>query len=323
MMMLRRFGCCVLTLLSLSLTAHGVAAQAYPSKVIRILVGAPAGGSTDILARLVGQKLGERLQQSVIVENRAGANMIIASEAAAKAEPDGHTLIMVPSNHVINGGIYAKLPYDPIKDFSPIAMLARLPLMLVVHPSMKVNSVQDLVQAAKTEGLFYSSSGIGSPHHLGMELLASRTGVKMTHVPFKGAADSITEIHAGRVPVGIITVPPGLELVKAGQLRAIASVGTERVKVLPEMPTVAESGLPDFSIEVWLGILAPAGTPQPIIEKLNSEFVSIANLPDIKERLIAQGFEPHTTSASEFLRIMQADLEKYREVAKLAGVKLN
>jgi tripartite-type tricarboxylate transporter receptor subunit TctC len=321
-----RRGCYLLGVAAILLSSlASVHAQDYPSRSVRILVGAPPGGSTDIIARLMAQKLGDRLGQAFVVENRAGANMIIASEAAARAAPDGYTLIMVPSNHVINGGLYKSLSYDPIKDFAPIARLANLPLMLLVHPSLPVNDVNQLIAYAKSKNgdLAYSSSGIGSPHHLGIELLMFRTGIKMTHVPFKGAADAMTETLAGRTPVGIFTVPPVLPHVKSGKLRGIASAGTRRVESLPDMPTIAESGVAGFGLDVWLGMLAPAGTPKAVVDKLNRELVDIVNSAEVQAQLRAGGFEPAPSTSDEFLTVMRNDLGRYKEIAKASGATLD
>ncbi len=306
-------------------TAAHAAEQSYPAKPIRLVIGSPAGGSTDILARVLAQKLNESLEQVVVVDPRSGASGIIAGEIASRANPDGYTLLLPSLQHVINGGLYSKLSFDPIKDFEPIAQVANVPMFLVVHPSLPVKSVGDLIALAKASPgtLSFSSSGIGTPQHLGMELLRSAARIDMVHVPFKGAADSIAEILAGRVPVGVITVPPGLPHVKAGKLVAIASAGVKRIQVLPNLPTIAESGLPGFAVNNWIGMVGPQKLPKEIGTRLHGELARIVGTPEMKERMAGLGFDPALTTAQEFLAIMTADLAKYTQVAKATGARLD
>ena len=306
-------------------TAAHAAGQGYPAKPIRLVIGSPAGGSTDILARVIAQKLNESLGQVVVVDPRPGASGIIAGEIASRANPDGYTLLLPSLQHVINGGLYSKLSFDPIKDFAPIAQVANVPMFLVVHPSLPVKSVGDLIALAKASPgtLSFSSSGIGTPQHLGMELLRSAARIDMVHVPFKGAADSIAEILAGRVPVGIITVPPGLQHVKAGKLVAVASAGVRRIQVLPNLPTVAEAGLPGFAVNNWIGMVGPQKLPKEIGARLHGELARMVGTPEMRERMAGLGFDPALTTAQELLAIMTADLAKYTQVAKATGARLD
>jgi tripartite-type tricarboxylate transporter receptor subunit TctC len=309
--------------------ALGSAAHAadpgYPAKPIRLVIGSPAGGSTDILARVIGQKLNESLGQTVVVDPRPGASGIIAGEIASRANPDGYTLLFPSLQHVINGGLYSKLAFDPINDFEPIAQIANVPMFLVVHPSLPVKSVADLIALAKAKpgALSFSSSGIGTPHHLGMEVLRSAARIDMVHVPFKGASDAIAEILAGRVPVGIITVPPGLPHVKSGKLVAVASAGAKRIPALPNLPTVAESGLSGFALDNWIGMAGPPKLPKAIVNKLHGELTRIVGMPETKERMAGLGFDPALSTPQEFLTIMKTDLAKYTQVAKATGARLD
>jgi len=315
----------VLLLAASPWTATLAAEAGYPVKPIRLVIGSPPGGSTDILARVLAQKLTDSLGQTVVVDPRAGASGIIAGEIAARANPDGYTLLFPSLQHVINVGLYSKLSFDPIGDFEPIAQVANVPMFLVTHPSLPVKTVGDLLALARSKpgALSFSSSGIGTPQHLGMELLRSGAKLDMVHIPFKGAADSIAEILAGRVPVGIITVPPGLPHVKAGKLVAIASAGAARIPVLPNLPTIAESGLPGFAVDNWIGMVAPPRTPKAVVNKLHGEIVRIVGTPEIRERMALLGFSPALKSPSEFLAIMKNDAAKYTQVAKATGARLD
>jgi tripartite-type tricarboxylate transporter receptor subunit TctC len=309
---------------ALPLALHA-AEPAYPTKPIRLLIGSPAGGSTDILARLVGQKLNESMGQPVIVDPRPGASGLIAGELVARGNPDGYTLLLPSLQHVINGSLFTKIAFDAINDYAPVAQIANVPMFLVVHPSLPVKSVSDLIALAKAKpgALSFSSSGIGTPQHLGMEMLNRMAKLEMVHIPFKGAADSIAEILAGRVPVGIITVPPGLPHVKTGKLVAIASAGAKRIQVLPDLPTIAQSGLPGFAVDNWIGLVAPPRTPKPIVDKLYNEIVRLVALPDVRERMATVGFDPSVVGPAEFHAIMKTDGAKYAKVAKDIGARLD
>ncbi|MDB5927319.1 MAG: bug [Betaproteobacteria bacterium] len=316
---------CVLFLAAVPCSAAPAADTGYPSKPIRLVIGSPAGGSTDILARVIAQKLNESMGQMVVVDPRPGASGVIAGEIAARANADGYTLLFPSLQHVINVGLYSKLSFDPIRDFEPIAQVANVPMFLVTHPSLPVKTVGDLIALARSKpgALSFSSSGIGTPQHLGMELLRSAAKIDMVHVPFKGAADSITEVVAGRVPVGIITVPPGLPHVKAGKLVAVASAGGTRIQVLPNLPTIAESGLPGFAVDNWIGMAGPLRTPQAVANRLHAELARIIGTPEMKERMASLGFAPAVTTPAEFLAIMKNDAAKYARVAKATGAQLN
>ena len=269
-------------------------AQAYPNHSIRLVVPFPAGGTTDILARDVAKRLTDTLGQPVVVDNRPGAAGNIGADLVAKAAPDGYTLLMgTVGTHAINSSLYAKMPYDHVKDFVPVVLVAGVPNVLVVNPSVPVNSVADLIKLAKAKpgSINFASSGSGTSIHLSGELFKTMAGVDITHVPYKGSSPALADLMGGQVQIMFDNLPSSLALIRSGKLRAVAVTSLKRAPALPDVPTVAESGLPGFEASSWFGILAPAGTPAPIVAKLNAEVNKWLQSPEAKEQLGAQGAE--------------------------------
>jgi tripartite-type tricarboxylate transporter receptor subunit TctC len=312
---------CVLLLPSLS----PADAQDYPNKPIRLIVPQPPGGTSDILARVFAQKLSDNLRQQVIIDNRAGASGTIGTDLAAKSTPDGYTIVLVYTTHATTPGIYGKLPYDPVADFAPITITALAPLFLVVHPKIPVTSVKELIAYAKTRPaeLNFCSAGNGSGSHLAGELFNTMTGVKLTHIPYKGSGLAITELIGGQVQLmfaGIVPIDPH---VKAGRVRGIAVSSAKRSVALPQVPTIAESGLPGFEVVGWYGVLAPAHTPPLIVARLNREFLKILQTPEMRDRLLSEGAEPVGNSPAEFTAFLKTDIARWAKVIKAAGAKLD
>ena len=293
----------------------GAAAErvVYPLRPIRMLVPHPAGGGNDILARLLGQKMQAEWGFPVIVDNRAGGNTIIATEIIAKATPDGYTLILTSSTHSVIPGFYPKLPYDPIRDFDAVGLIATSSPILVVHPSLPVNGVRELIAWAKAQQnpLNYGSSGVSGSGHLAMELFKSKTGLQLAHVPYKGMAPVLNDIIAGNVSVMFGNLAPTLPHVRNGRLRALATAGSKRSQVIPELPTVAESGLPGFVVSPYFGVLGPAHMPKAIVAKLNAEIGRVFQLPDSRERLSALGFDATPETPERFMATIKADMEMW------------
>jgi tripartite-type tricarboxylate transporter receptor subunit TctC len=299
--------------------------QAYPNKPIRLIVAFPPGGSTDIIARLVGQQLGERLEQQVIVDNRGGAGGTIGTEIAAKATPDGHTLTMgTTSTHVIAPAAYASVKYDPIRDFVPITLVASTPYLLVLHPSVQAKSLKEFVALVKSQPgkLNFASAGTGSTTQLAMEMLKTAAGIDIVHVPYSGNGPAGTAVMGGQVQALFGSMPAVLPHAKAGRVRAIAVGTAKRSSALPDVPTVAESGYPGFEVALWLGFFAPKGTPDAIVKKLYGELTAIAKSPEMKAQFERNGADPVTTTQAELGKLMKAELDKYSKVIKAAGVQL-
>jgi tripartite-type tricarboxylate transporter receptor subunit TctC len=309
-----------------SFAAFAHAQTTYPSKSIRLVVPFPAGGTTDILARAVAQRLTETMGQSVVVDNRAGAGGNIGADLVAKAPPDGYTLLMgTVGTHAINASLYAKMPYDHARDFAPIILVAGVPNVLVVNPALPVNSVQELIAYGKANPgkLNFASSGNGTSIHLSAELFKTMTGVQMAHVPYKGSAPALVDLIGGQVQLMFDNLPSALPQIKAGKLKALAVTSAQRSTVLPDVPTVAESGLPGFEASSWFGLLAPAGTPKDIIAKLNGEVVKWLATPEAKERLATQGAIPAGLSPDDFTRHIAAETVKWQKVVKDSGAKVD
>ena len=297
----------------LALTAVGAPAQTYPTKPIRLVVPFPAGGTTDILAREVGQTLSASLGQPVVIDNRPGAAGNIGSELVAKSAPDGYTLLMgTVGTHAINPSLYARLPYDHVADFAPVILVARVPNVLEVTPSLPVYSVADLIKLAKQSPgrINFASSGSGTSIHLSGELFKTMAGVDMTHVPYKGSAPALTDLIGGQVQVMFDNLPSSLPQIKAGKLRAIAVTSTQRAPALPDVPTIAESGLPGFEATSWFGVVAPAGTPPAIVARLNADVNQWLQTPDAREKLLAQGAAAAGGSPEQFAAYIRAETEK-------------
>jgi tripartite-type tricarboxylate transporter receptor subunit TctC len=300
-------------------------AQSWPSRPIRIVVPLPPGGSPDYCARLISEKLQPVLGQPLVVENKPGASGHIARDLVSKAPADGYTLLMTEASHVISAAVGAKLPYDPINDFQPIALVATIPFGLTVNSSMPVRSLKEFIEHAKASprALTYGTAGVGSPHHFAVELLRASTGIDVVHVPYKGSAGIIPALLSGEIDFTIAAVNSLVPHFRSGKLRPIAMAGSSRTALLPEVPTIAEAGpLPGFSMDVWLGVMAPAGTPRPIVDRLNGEINRIFRDPQvIKERLNKVGLEPLGSTPERMLEVMTAELAKYTKVARDARIK--
>ena len=310
-------------LVALSACAQPLRAQEYPSKPIRMVVPFAAGGAADILARIVGEQLVEAWGRPVVVDNRAGAAGNIAGGIVAKAPPDGHTLLMGSmGTQAMNVSLYRTLPYDPARDFAPISLVAKNPNLLAVHPSVPVSTVKELIAHAKSRPgkLNYSSSGSGSMGHMSAELFKLMTGVQMTHVPYKGGAPAVAAVVAGEADVLFIVLPPILPHVKSGRLKPIAVGSRERHALLPDVPTVIESGLPGFEVRQWYGLLAPAGTPRPVVAKLHAAVHRIVNAPHVSKRIFDTGSDPTTTTPAELEAVIREDTARWAKVAKAAGI---
>ena len=301
----------------------GVLAQEYPVKPVRVVVGLAPGGGTDIQARLFAQKLSESFGRSFVVENRPGAGGTIAYALVAKSPPDGYTLLGVTGGYTITPAIYKKLPYDPLKDFAPISLVAQAPFLLVVHPALPVKSVRELLALAraKPDGLDCGSAGLGSSTHMAFEMFKALTGVKITHVPYKGTGPALVDAMAGQVHMLFGNVLSTLTYVKAGRLRAIAVTTAKRSRVLPEIPTIAESGVPAYENSTWHGWIAPAGTPPAIMNRLNTELVKAAKAPDLLEKLAADGGEGVGSTPGEFSQYVTTEMARWRTVVEKAGIK--
>ncbi len=299
-------------------------AQHYPSKPVRIIVAFSPGGTNDILARLMGQKLTESLGQTMIVDNRAGAGGNIGTDMVAKSAPDGYTLLLGSTGpHTINPHLYPKMPYDTLKDFAPITLVASSSALLVLHPSIPANTVPQLIALAKTKTsrLNYASSGNGSSGHLAGELFKTMTGVNMTHIPYRGNGVAFTDLIAGQVDTMFANKPGSLPYVKMGKLKAIAITSRKRDPALPDLPTVAEF-VAGFEASTWWGVLGPAGLPKDIVEKLNATIAKIVATNDVKERLVTLGADPASTTPDEFMNLIRLELPKYGKIVQLAGMKL-
>jgi tripartite-type tricarboxylate transporter receptor subunit TctC len=299
-------------------------AQAYPAKPIRLIVPFPPGGSTDIVARIVALKLGDRLGQQVVVENRGGAGGTIGTEAVAKAPPDGYTLgVASTSTHAVAPSVYGKLGYDPVKDFAPISLVAVSPYLLVVHPDVPAKSLSEFVAYARTRPgkLNYASAGTGSTTHLAMEMLKSAAGLYIVHIPYNGNGPAGTAVIGGQVEALFGSLPAVLPHAKSGRVRPLAVGTPKRSPSLPEVPTVAESGFAGFDASLWLAIMAPAGTPPAVIDRLHKEVLAAIAAPDASDALNKAGAEPITSTPAELAGMVKDGVEKYAKVVKQAGVK--
>lgn len=312
-------------LLVLSVISCGVGAQTSPAKAIRVIVPFPAGGGIDTVIRLISPKLSENLGQSILIDNRPGAGGDIGSEMVAKATPSGATLLATFSSFASNAALYTRPGFDTVNDFSPISLLATVPNVLVTNPSLPAKTVSELIALAKRRPgeILYASIGPGTPAHLSAELFNSMAGVKMTHVPYKGGPQSVIAIISGEAQLTFTTVVITLPHINAGKLRALAVTSPKRFTRMADVPTVNESGLPGYESNAWYALLAPAKTPQPIIEQVNREVVKVLKLPDIRESLLQQGVEPVGSAPEQLGALVKADIEKWTRVVRMAGIKLD
>jgi tripartite-type tricarboxylate transporter receptor subunit TctC len=300
------------------------AQQDYPTKPIRMIVGVAPGGATDILARAVGARLSETFKQQVIVENRPGANHIIGGEITAKAPRDGHTLQMIPEGFVINASVYAKLPFDPLKDFSPIAIVANVPNVLVVHPSLPARSVKQFAAFARARPgqLSYGSSSVGSPSHMSGELFKVMARVDYVHVPYKGQAIALVDLMGGHIQFLFPSIPAAVAHVRSGRLVPLGVTTAQRASALPDVPTIAEAGMQGYEVSGWYGVVGPAGLPQAVVARLNKEINAYVNGAETRKQLANEGAEPRTGTPEDFAAAMANDLQKWAKVVAAAGIKV-
>jgi tripartite-type tricarboxylate transporter receptor subunit TctC len=312
----------ILLLCAWGTAAHAQSSGTWPQRPVRIVVPQSPGASTDLTARLIAQKLTTALGQTVLVDNRAGAGSVIGTEVVAKATPDGHTLLVVASSLTLNPTLHKNLAYDPVRDFAPITQLSSFPNMITVHPTLPVKTVKDLVALAKAKPgtLNYGSSGTATGTHLSAELFKYMTGIEMVHVPYKGGGAAIPALLGGQVHLGFPTLATVLSHVRAGKLRAVAVTTAKRSPVLPEVPTIAESGVPGYDHGPWNGFLAPAGTPRAIVARLNEETVRILHSSDTKAVFLAEGAEPVGSKPEEFAAVIKSEIAKWAKVIKAAGI---
>ena len=305
------------------LAAGGVLAQNYPAKPIRMLAISAPGGGTDLLARTYAQGMAEALGQSIVIDNKAGGGGIIATETLAKAQPDGYTILMTNTSHSVLPSLHKKLPYDPIKDFAPVSLVALTHSLLLVNPSLPVKSVKELIDLAKAQPgkLNYASGTTGASAHFGAELLKLMAGVNIVQVPYKGTAGQLTALLGNEVQMTFSTMPPAMPLVQAGRLRAIAIGSPKRSAALPDVPTVAESGYPGFDVGAWNGILAPAGTPAAIVNRLAAEIAKVAKNPEAREKASSQGAELVSNTPQEFTEYIKKMMARFAKVVQATGMR--
>ncbi len=311
-----------LLLIALLFPFVALAQDVYPSKPVKLILPFPPGGGTDILGRLIADKLSANLGQPVVAENRGGAGGNVGAEAAARSAPDGYTIVLVAPSLAISPTLYTKLNYDPVKDFAPISLVAVAPNVIITQPSMPPTLAEFIALVKRKPGEFnFGSGGAGTSNHLAGELFNLVAGVKLVHIPYKGVNLAMQDVLAGSIHFVVIGAAAAAPHVKAGKLRAPAVISKERLPALPEVPTVAEAGLPSFEVTTWYGILAPAGTARPIVARLNAELVKVMSAPDVKERLAHQGTDPLTSTPEEFAAYIKQEIAKWGDVVKKANLK--
>jgi tripartite-type tricarboxylate transporter receptor subunit TctC len=306
-------------------TVGGACAQSFPARAVRIVVAFPAGGPNDIIARALGLKLTDAWRQPVVVDNRPGASGIVGSELVARATPDGHTLMMGSITHAILPSLYAKLPFDPVKDFTPVSLAAVAPLLMVVHPSVPATSVKELIAHARSRPgkMSYASTGNGTSIHLYAEMFKSVAGLDIVHVPYKGSAPAMTDLVAGQVQMMIEAMPSALPQVRAGRIRALAVTGATRSTEVPNLPTVAEAGLPGFEATIWWGVLGPASIPRGPLDTLNAAINTALGTAEVRERLAAVGVEAAGTTSARFAEVIRRDVQRFAKVVADTGAKID
>ncbi len=313
-----------IAVLALLTAMTGAIAQAYPSRPIRMISPYPPGGGNDILGRILGDKMSEGLGQRIVVENKPGANTIVGTEVLAKSAPDGYTLILLPSTFVTNPAFYPKLPYDTVRDFAAVGLVANSPQMMVAHPSAPVKAIRDVIALAKSKPgeLSYGSSGNGSPGHLAGILFSMMTGAELTHVGYKGTAPAVNDVVAGHIPMMMSSMISVIPQVKAGKLRVIAVTTNKRLPVVPDAPTIAEAGVAGYEAGFWYGMLAPARTPDAIVKQLNIQIEHTLKQADVLEKFAAQGIEPYYSTPQDFAARIREELPKWSKVISASGVKI-
>ncbi len=296
-------------------------AQSYPARPVRIIVPYPPGGATDVMARTVAQKLNETWQHPLVVENKPGASGTVGSEIVAKSAPDGYTLLLQGTQHAINLSLYKQLPFDTLRDFAPVAYIASAPFLLVLHPSVPANSVAELIAYIKARpgGLNYGSSGVGGGAHLAGEIFKTSAGVQLTHIPYKGAAPAMADLLGGQVTMVFDPIPTSITQVRAGKIKALAITSAKRSALMPELPTVAESGLAGFEVSAWFGLYAPAAVPKEIVARLNPEVNRVLQLPEVKEKFAALGAESMIMGTDQFAVHLRAEIAKFAKAIKDSG----
>lgn len=305
------------------IASPGALAQKYPAKAVRIVVPFAAGGGTDIIARIIAQKLSEDWGRNVVVDNRPGGGTVIGSELVARSTPDGYTLLLTANPHSSNPALVTKLPYDTARDFSAVTMTASAPLLLVVHPTLPTRTVQELIAHAKAKPnqLTYASSGNGGPQHLAGELFKYMAGVAILHVPYKGSAPALTDLLGGQVQLSFTSLLAGLPHIKAGKLRALGLTGSKRLEANPEIPTVAEAGVPGFEYLTWYGVFAPGGTSRPLVAKIQEDMARVLTSPEVKERLARDGVQAVGNKPEEFDSFIKKEIEKVTKLVRMTGIK--
>ena len=296
----------------------------YPNKPIRMIVPWPAGGAADFLGRIIGRNLEKRIGQQIVIDNRPGGSTNIGSEMVARSTPDGYTLLMASSNNAVNMGLYGKLSYDAVRDFAPVTLVAQVPNILVANPAVRATNVKELIALAKSKpgDLTYASAGNGSPAHLAAELFKTMAQVDILNITYKGAAPAVIDVVGGQVNIMFTNIPTTLPHIKSGRLKALALAGSKRAPVLPDLPTIAESGLPGYEASAWYGVVAPAGTTQATIKRLHHEIVNVLKMPEVVERMNEQGTDPVGNAPVEFAALIKSDIAKYAKLIKSAGIKI-
>ena len=321
----------LLRAIALAAFAAAIAAQAFgqapaapwPSKPIKFILPFPPGGGTDILGRIVADRLSTQLGQPVVIENRGGAGGNVGAEAAAKSPPDGYTILRAAPSLAISPSLYSKLNYDALRDLVPVALLGTVPNVLVTNPSVPARTLAEFIALAKAKpgGMNFGSGGSGTSNHLAGELFNLQAGVKLVHVPYKGVNLAMNDVLTGQIQLVVIGIPAAQPFIQAGKLHALAVIAPHRLPALPDVPTAAEAGLADYDVTTWYGVLAPAGTPRPVVERLNDELVRIMHMPDLQERLAATGTEPRTSTPEEFADYLRQETAKWAKVVRDAGLK--
>ena len=301
-----------------------LAQQAWPVKPVRMLIPWPPGGSNDVAGRIVAPRLSEALGQQVTIENRGGAAGTVGADVVARAEPDGYTLMLHSVTHLSNAALYPKLSYDTVRDFTPIGMVSTQPTLLVVHPSFPIRSVKDLIALAraKPKQVLYGSAGNGSAPHLSMTLFSSMARVELEHVPYTGGGPALAGLLSGEVPLMLATVPSVMGQVKAGRLRAVATTSARRLPMLPDIPTVSESGLPGYEMSPWMGMWGPSRLPRPIADQVNRMLAKVLSTPDVRDQFLQQGLEPMAMSVDDFAALIPREIERYARLIKLSGARV-